>query len=124
MCGKAPRPSGMDPSEALLLRSKRLDHLPAWAREVVKASAEPLAEAEAAQVAHRIVTFYGGPMRLRLIVRLFEARTPIDDVAREFDVTKQRISQWQRALGFVEEKFVPRKVVAQALVRGSAYDPP
>jgi hypothetical protein len=115
----------MDPFDAfVLLRSKRIAALPQWAREAIQQSTNPLVDAKAAQIVHRIVTCYGGPNGLKHIVCMFQRCEPIEKVAKEFDVTKQRISQWRQALGFVEEKFTPRAVVLEAISRGPRYDSP
>jgi hypothetical protein len=115
----------MDPLDAVVaLRSKRINNLPEWVQVTIRKSTDPIADAEAAQVAHRIVTRYGGPARLARLVEMFECSESVVLVAREFAVTKQRASQWRRALGFVEEKFVARNVIKQALRRGAHYDPP
>lgn len=97
------------------LRSKRIKRLPEWAQDAIQGSSDPLGDAEAVQIAQRIISDYGGARRLKRLLHLFENGELIETIGVEFRVTKQRVSQWRHALGFVEESFVARDLVKQIL---------
>jgi hypothetical protein len=99
-------------------RSKRLNSLPDWARKAIEGSKEPYEDAEAVQIAKRVMQDYGGERALKRLLQMFEEGEYISDIGEKFKISKQRVSQWRRALGCVTESFVVRPLVKKALTKG------
>lgn len=99
-------------------KSKHTSKLPAWALRAVDKSSDRNGDIGSLQIALRVFTDYGGTAGLNKLIDRFERGIKGSQIAREFNVSKQRVSQWRKALGFVEEKYVVRDVVKKALANG------
>lgn len=99
-------------------RSKRIGNLPGWAQKLIEKSEEPDQDAEAMQIARRIVADYGGTLALKKLISMFEEGRSVSEIGEVFEVTKQRVSQWRQALGAVQETFTSRQIVQSALKKG------
>lgn len=99
-------------------KSKHTSKLPPWALRAVDKSDDRNGDIGSLQIAMRVIADYGGIEGLHRLIECFEQSMRGPQIAREFKVSKQRVSQWRRSLGYVEEKYVVRDVVKKALANG------
>lgn len=99
-------------------RTKRTSQLPKWAKQAVLSSDDSYADTEALQIAIRVYRDYGGAVGLRKLIEAFERHDYGHQIAADFGVSKQRVSQWRQGLGFVKETFELRPIVREAMSRG------
>lgn len=110
--------SKLPATRARVRRTKRTSQLPDWAKVAVSGSDDSYADTEALQIALRVFRDYGGAAGLRRLIEAFERNEYGHTIAKDFGVSKQRVSQWRQGLGFVRETFELRPIVRQALSRG------
>lgn len=54
---------------------------------------------EALQIARRIIVSYGGVKAFVELQKMLKMQVSGPEIAKKFDVTRQRVNQWKRALG-------------------------
>lgn len=72
----------------------------------------------AIRVAENLIKSYGEE-KFRYLLDQFSQNVPGPKIATEFSVTKQRVSQWKRALGVCRTTFHPHPEVEKRINRSS-----